>query len=126
MAFSGTLVVSGQGMVRALLCHHTTVRYFMLLLQGVLIATGDAAEIGKIQALVAGVKPTVTPLVAQLETFGRWVSVLCVCVSVFYLLHSVGGPRQLTRRRLPCRGLVGCGSHARQVACHSVLSLTLD
>jgi len=55
MAHSGTLVTTGQG-------------------EGVVIATGAATEIGLISTLVAGVEQLTTPLLSQMEHFGRWLT----------------------------------------------------
>jgi magnesium-transporting ATPase (P-type) len=55
MAFSGTLVSYGQG-------------------TGVVVATGDATEIGRISALLAEVTTLQTPLLTQMGRFGRFLS----------------------------------------------------
>ena len=55
MAYSGTLVVYGQGM-------------------GVVVATADKTEIGRISAMLQEVKSLTTPLLRQMETFGRWLT----------------------------------------------------
>ena len=55
MAYSGTLVASGQG-------------------TGVVVATGAATQIGRISALLAEVQYLTTPLLAQLSVFGRWLT----------------------------------------------------
>ena len=55
LAFSGTLVASGSGL-------------------GVVVATGSATEIGRISALVAGVQQLTTPLLRQMDQFGRWLT----------------------------------------------------
>jgi magnesium-transporting ATPase (P-type) len=52
MAFSGTLVAAGQG-------------------TGVVIATGMATEMGRISALLGGVEQLTTPLLRQINAFGR-------------------------------------------------------
>jgi len=59
LAFSGTLVAAGQG-------------------TGVVIATGAGTEIGRISALIEGVEPLTTPLLRQIDRFGRrftWVAI---------------------------------------------------
>jgi magnesium-transporting ATPase (P-type) len=56
MAYSGTLVTHGQG-------------------SGVVVATGDATEIGRISAMVAGVEQLATPLLRQMAQFGHWLTV---------------------------------------------------
>jgi magnesium-transporting ATPase (P-type) len=52
MAFSGTLVVAGQG-------------------AGVAVRTGSATELGRIGALLGGIATLVTPLLQQVNRFGR-------------------------------------------------------
>jgi magnesium-transporting ATPase (P-type) len=59
MAFSGTLVAAGQG-------------------TGVVVATGARTEIGRINTLIAGVEQLMTPLLRQINLFGRrftWVAI---------------------------------------------------
>ena len=72
MAYSSTLVVYGQGV-------------------GVVVATGAATEIGRISALLEQVDSLVTPLLRQMEQFGRGLSVaillaagLTWCAGVFW------------------------------------------
>ncbi len=55
MAYSGTLVTYGQGV-------------------GVVVATGDQTEIGRISEMLAGVEELTTPLLRQMATFGRWLT----------------------------------------------------
>lgn len=55
MAYSGTLVASGQGL-------------------GLVVATGPTTEIGRISAMLAEVRTLTTPLVRQMTTFGRWLT----------------------------------------------------
>ncbi|MDP2108502.1 MAG: HAD-IC family P-type ATPase, partial [Rhodocyclaceae bacterium] len=55
MAYSGTLVVFGQG-------------------RGVVVATGDATEIGRIGRMLAEVEAVETPLLKQMAVFGRWLT----------------------------------------------------
>jgi magnesium-transporting ATPase (P-type) len=62
MAFSGTLVIFGQG-------------------TGVVVATGDASQIGQVSELLAGVETLTTPLLRQMEAFGRWLTVAIVALS---------------------------------------------
>jgi magnesium-transporting ATPase (P-type) len=52
MAFSGTMVAAGQGM-------------------GVAVATGRATEIGRISTLIGEVRSLTTPLLRQINQFGR-------------------------------------------------------
>ena len=74
MAFSATMVMQGQG-------------------KGIVVGTGDLAEIGKISAMVSNVDSMKTNLMVQLEMFGRWISlfVLVIAVVTFciaYLVHD--------------------------------------
>jgi magnesium-transporting ATPase (P-type) len=55
MAYSGTLVVYGQG-------------------HGVVVATADRTELGRISAMLQEVKSLTTPLLRQMESFGRWLT----------------------------------------------------
>ena len=76
MGFSGTLAVYGQGV-------------------GVVTATGDSAEIGKINALVGSVSSVKTPLLVQLEEFGRMLSIFSVILAVatFFVAWNARGNR---------------------------------
>jgi magnesium-transporting ATPase (P-type) len=56
MAFSSTLVTAGQ-------------------LRGVVVATGERTEIGKIGEMVSGVQRITTPLLARIDRLGRQLSV---------------------------------------------------
>ncbi|MDS4059071.1 MAG: cation-transporting P-type ATPase, partial [Candidatus Contendobacter sp.] len=55
MAYSGTLVSHGQA-------------------TGVVVATGERTEIGRISALLEQVEEIMTPLLRQMAQFGRWLS----------------------------------------------------
>ncbi|MEQ9209367.1 MAG: HAD-IC family P-type ATPase, partial [Pseudomonadales bacterium] len=57
MAFSGTLITSGQ-------C------------KGVVVATGTNTEIGRISGLLSEVETLTTPLVAQMGVFAKWLTLL--------------------------------------------------
>ena len=63
LGFSGTLVTSGQGL-------------------GVVVKIGDRTEIGRISELVAGTQEITTPLIAQMNHFGRVLTVVIVAASV--------------------------------------------
>jgi magnesium-transporting ATPase (P-type) len=69
MCFSGTMAVYGAG-------------------TGVAVATGDAAELGRINALVSSVDAKSTPLLDQLEVFGRWIALITVLLAVVTFLIS--------------------------------------
>ncbi len=55
MAYSGTLVIHGQG-------------------RGVVVATGAQTEIGRISELVSETQSVDTPLLRQMAQFGRWLT----------------------------------------------------
>ena len=56
MAFSGTVVVYGKA-------------------TGVVVGTGAHTEIGKINQMISSVEDITTPLLRQIEKFGKWLSV---------------------------------------------------
>lgn len=62
MAYSGTLVAAGQGM-------------------GVVVATGAGTEIGRISTLLGDVQPITTPLLRQINRFGRQITWLAVAAA---------------------------------------------
>ncbi len=62
MAYSGTLVTYGQA-------------------TGVVVATGDSTEIGRISEMLAEVRPPTTPLLRQLAAFGRWLTAAIVVLA---------------------------------------------
>jgi magnesium-transporting ATPase (P-type)/multidrug resistance efflux pump len=66
MAYSGTVVTYGQG-------------------TGVVVATGAATEIGRINAMLSEVETLSTPLLQRMDEFARWLTVviLIVCAAVF-------------------------------------------
>ncbi len=64
MAYSGTMVTGGQGM-------------------GVVTATAEYTELGRISALVAGVEQLTTPLLRQMDQFGRWLTVAIILLALF-------------------------------------------
>ena len=70
MAYSSTLVTYGQGI-------------------GVVVATGAATEIGRISVLLEQVENLVTPLLRQMEQFGRWLSAAILLVAGLTLLVGV-------------------------------------
>jgi magnesium-transporting ATPase (P-type) len=69
MAFSGTLVASGQG-------------------RGLVVATGAATEIGRISGLLSGVETLTTPLVVQMDAFARWLTFLILLVAALLLVFG--------------------------------------
>lgn len=73
MAYSGTLVQEGTG-------------------HGVVVATGDATELGKINQLVGEVAEKPTNLQLQLDQFGRWIGLIIfpLVVASFLLQYFTG------------------------------------
>jgi len=69
MLFAGTLVASGRG-------------------RGVVVATGDASEIGRIGAMIRGVGTLATPLLAQLAKFSRVLTLLILALTA--MIFAVG------------------------------------
>ncbi|WIA10648.1 hypothetical protein OEZ85_010828 [Tetradesmus obliquus] len=63
LAYSATSVSSGQGL-------------------GVVVATGDAAEIGQINKMVSEVDNVKTNLLVQMEILGRWLAIVVVAIAV--------------------------------------------
>jgi magnesium-transporting ATPase (P-type) len=66
MAFSGTLVTSGQ-------C------------KGIVVATGDQTEIGRISELLSEVEMLTTPLVQQMGVFSKWLTILILIIAALLL-----------------------------------------
>jgi magnesium-transporting ATPase (P-type) len=62
MAYSGTVVTYGQA-------------------SGVVVATGAATEIGRINAMLAEVETLSTPLLQRMDEFARWLTVVILVVS---------------------------------------------
>jgi magnesium-transporting ATPase (P-type) len=69
MAFSGTLVTSGQG-------------------HGVVVATGAQTEIGHISGLLSEVETLTTPLVKQMDTFAKWLTIFILLVAAVLMIHG--------------------------------------
>jgi calcium-translocating P-type ATPase len=67
MLWSGTLITQGTA-------------------RGLVVATGQATEIGRIGGLLAGVEQLTTPLVAQIDHFARWLSFLILLVAGLLLV----------------------------------------
>jgi calcium-translocating P-type ATPase len=67
MLWSGTLVTQGTA-------------------RGLVVATGQATEIGRIGGLLSGVEQLTTPLVAQIDHFARWLSFLILLVAGLLLV----------------------------------------
>ncbi len=69
MLWSGTLITQGTA-------------------RGLVVATADATEIGRIGGLLAGVEQLTTPLVAQMDHFARWLSFLILLASGLLLVYG--------------------------------------
>ncbi|MEQ8230648.1 MAG: cation-transporting P-type ATPase [Gammaproteobacteria bacterium] len=69
MLFSGTLVAAGTG-------------------RGVVVATGVSTEIGRISGMLATVATLVTPLVAQMDRFARWLTLFILVVAAALLVYG--------------------------------------
>ncbi len=69
MAYSGTLVTFGQG-------------------RGVVVATGDATELGHVSTLLAEVEQLETPLLRRIAVFSKWLSAAIVAISA--ALFAIG------------------------------------
>jgi len=70
IAYSGTIVTHGQG-------------------RGVVIETGAQTEIGRISALVSGVELLTTPLLRQMDQFGRWLTVAILGIAVITFVFGL-------------------------------------
>ncbi|MBK8750239.1 MAG: cation-transporting P-type ATPase [Candidatus Competibacteraceae bacterium] len=70
IAYSGTLVSYGQGL-------------------GVVVATGEATEIGRISTLLEQVEQIETPLLRQMAQFGRWLSAAIVAAAIVTFVAGV-------------------------------------
>ncbi len=70
MAYSGTLVVAGQG-------------------SGIVVATGSATEIGNISRLLGEVEPLSTPLLRQINEFGRRFTLLAIASAVLLFIFAM-------------------------------------
>jgi len=70
MLYSGTLVTDGSGL-------------------GVVVATGINTEIGKISQALAEVESITTPLLLQMNKFGRWLTLLIVVLALIVFLVGI-------------------------------------
>lgn len=66
MAYSGTLVTSGQG-------------------KGVVVATASGTEIGRISGLLSQVEALTTPLVTQMNVFAKWLTIFIFVIAAVLL-----------------------------------------
>jgi magnesium-transporting ATPase (P-type) len=69
MAFSGTLVTSGQG-------------------KGLVVGTGSGTEIGRISGLISTVETLTTPLLAQMGQFAKWLTILILLLASLLLVYG--------------------------------------
>jgi len=69
MAFSGTLVASGQA-------------------RGLVVATGAHTEIGRISGLLSAVQTLTTPLVKQMEAFAKWLTIFILLTTLLLLIYG--------------------------------------
>ncbi|HEY2474483.1 MAG TPA: HAD-IC family P-type ATPase [Candidatus Cybelea sp.] len=69
IAFSGTMVVSGRA-------------------TGVVVATGNETELGRINQLLAGVSPLETPLLRQIKKFGYAITAVIAVISVLIFAYG--------------------------------------
>ena len=78
MAYSGTLVTAGTG-------------------RGVAVATGPDTQIGRISGLLSLVETLTTPLIRQLDSFARWLTLLILLIAGlllawgYYVVHMPFG-----------------------------------
>jgi magnesium-transporting ATPase (P-type) len=70
MAYSGTLVTYGQG-------------------TGVVTATGEATELGRVNALLTGVESLATRLTEQITEFSQWLTVAILVLAVATLVFGL-------------------------------------
>ncbi|MGI6856635.1 HAD-IC family P-type ATPase [Mesorhizobium sp. 1B3] len=70
MAYSGTLAAAGQGI-------------------GVVVATGASTEIGRISTLLSDVQPMTTPLLRQINRFGRQITWLAIAAAATLFVFAV-------------------------------------
>ena len=72
MAFSGTMVVSGRA-------------------SGIVVATGNETELGRINQLLASVSPLETPLLRQIKKFGYTITAAIGVISVLIFAYGKWG-----------------------------------
>jgi calcium-translocating P-type ATPase len=69
MAYSGTLVTSGLG-------------------RGVVAATGADTEVGRISGMLSTIETMTTPLLRQMNVFGRWLTVMILLIAAVLLVFG--------------------------------------
>jgi len=70
LAYSGTLVTYGQG-------------------QGVVVETGDLTEIGRISSMLRLVQTLTTPLLRQMATFAKWLTIAIGVIAAATFVYGV-------------------------------------
>jgi len=70
IAYSGTLVTYGQG-------------------QGVVVATADSTELGRISSLLREVQTLTTPLLRQMANFARWLTFAIIALATLTFIYGV-------------------------------------
>ncbi|RUQ84512.1 cation-transporting P-type ATPase [Legionella septentrionalis] len=69
MAFSGTFVTNGQA-------------------RGVVVATGQATELGRISGLLSSIETLTTPLVMQIGLFAKWLTTMILLFAILLLTYG--------------------------------------
>ncbi len=69
MAFSGTVVTYGKA-------------------TGVVVATGSDSELGKINKMISEVEKITTPLLQQIEKFGKWLSLIILVITAGFFAYG--------------------------------------
>ena len=69
MAYSGTLVTSGQA-------------------HGLVVGTGRETEIGRISGLLSSVEPLTTPLVMQMGIFSKWLTTFILAIATLIMVFG--------------------------------------
>ncbi len=69
MAFSGTLVTNGQG-------------------RGIVVATSETTQIGRISGMLLTVHMLTTPLIVQMGLFARWLTTLILLIAALLLAYG--------------------------------------
>lgn len=70
MAYSGTLITTGNGI-------------------GLVVATGDQTEIGKISRMLKRGAEFSTPLLRQITRFGHWLALIILSISILIFLFGI-------------------------------------
>ena len=106
MAFSGTTVSAGTG-------------------TGVVIATGEQTELGKINQMMSEVKQLTTPLLKQTAQFGKAVSIAILAGSVLIFLFGYFFRRDLYEPSVLLLSVIGLAIAAIPEGLPAILSIIL-